>query len=529
MIRTENKDLYPTPSEVVELMIKKVSPNNGDRILEPSAGTGNILRKLMNPYSYNKYEVDVIEPEKELQSNLKELGGRLVSEDFLTYNTFTVYDSIIMNPPFSEGDKHLLKAISMMRSGGKICCLLNSETLENPFSVYRKDLLRKLDELNAEITDLGQCFKDSERTTDVNISMVYIDIPKSESDIMEHFKKEKELEFEYNENTEITDRRLDVFSGLVEQYELEMNSVLKLIDEYYKIVLMSNDKPVIELKTNGFMDNPIELNKNSLNKFKNRIVKEIRHKYWSTLLERTELTTTMTGEMLEKYRSKIKEFEDVEFNISNIKQVQIDVVSQLVGGVEESIMKFFNDVTYKYSYYDTGNNIHYYNGWCSNQVGIIGKKVIIPAIGVFNVYTKNFSLPFDTETQISDIHKVFSYFDDGNISDPSTVRNILSSIRNTDTTTNIDFPYFTIDIYKKGTVHIKFKRPDLVKKINIYCGKKLNGLPPCYGKKSYKDMTDREKKIIDEFEGRKSYEETMKNPSMYIMDTRQMLSLTTSK
>ena len=39
-----------------------------------------------------------------------------------------------MNPPFSEGDKHLLKAINIMKNGGQIVCILNAETIKNPYS-----------------------------------------------------------------------------------------------------------------------------------------------------------------------------------------------------------------------------------------------------------------------------------------------------------------------------------------------------------------------------------------------------------
>ncbi|MBR6901368.1 MAG: DUF4942 domain-containing protein, partial [Synergistaceae bacterium] len=40
-------------------------------------------------------------------------------------------------------------------------------------------------------------------------------------------------------------------------------------------------------------------------------------------------------------------------------------------------------------------------------------------------------------------------------------------------------------LYKKGTCHLKFKDMDLLKKFNIYCGKKSNMLPDDYGYAPY--------------------------------------------
>ena len=82
-----------------------------------------------------------------------------------------------MNPPFSDGDKHLLKAIDLIQNGGRVICLLNSETLNNPYSNTRKDLLNQLQKYNAEITDLGQAFRYADRKTDINISMIDITVP----------------------------------------------------------------------------------------------------------------------------------------------------------------------------------------------------------------------------------------------------------------------------------------------------------------------------------------------------------------
>lgn len=59
--------------------------------------------------------IDCVEINKDLRNCLKGAGYRVVGDDFLTYSTMKQYDLIVMNPPFSNGDAHLLKALKMQQ------------------------------------------------------------------------------------------------------------------------------------------------------------------------------------------------------------------------------------------------------------------------------------------------------------------------------------------------------------------------------------------------------------------------------
>ena len=43
-------------------------------------------------------------------------------------------------------------------------------------------------------------------------------------------------------------------------------------------------------------------------------------------------------------------------------------------------------------------------------------------------------------------------------------------------------------------------------------------MPPSYGKKVYKDMTQEEKAVVNEFEGEKEYQKVMNNKGYYLFD-----------
>lgn len=152
---------YPTPKNLVDKMLEGIDLRGIKSILEPSAGSGNIVDRVVelknsmydSYYSQKNYkaDVDTVEIDKNLQHILKGKNYRVVHDNFLSYNTFKKYDLIIANPPFLDGHKHLLKMLEMQKSGGRIICMLNAETLRNPYSVTREDLVRKLVGYNAEI------------------------------------------------------------------------------------------------------------------------------------------------------------------------------------------------------------------------------------------------------------------------------------------------------------------------------------------------------------------------------------------
>lgn len=53
-------------------------------------------------------------------------------------------------------------------------------------------------------------------------------------------------------------------------------------------------------------------------------------------------------------------------------------------------------------------------------------------------------------------------------------------------TKNIEFNFFDVTFYKRGTAHIVFKNMEVLKRLNIFAGQKKAWLPPVYGKKHIK-------------------------------------------
>ena len=102
-------------------------------------------------------------------------------------------------------------------------------------------------------------------------------------------------------------------------------------------------------------------------------------------------------------------------------------------------------------------------------------------------------------------------------------------------TRNIPCKYFKIDLFKKGTMHIKFypEAMKLVDRLNIYASQKKGWLPPNYGRAKYGNMREDERAVVDSFHGDGStgsgaeiYSEVLAAADFYLADpTKKMPAL----
>ena len=132
MYTQEETQFYPTPKELAEHIGRKINQREIFSVLEPSAGKGDLLLALDTKYSR---AIEVIEADPNLQAILKEKDYPIVGDDFLNFSTYMSYDLILMNPPFKDGDKHLLKAIEIQKNGGQIICILKIIKPEIPLAL----------------------------------------------------------------------------------------------------------------------------------------------------------------------------------------------------------------------------------------------------------------------------------------------------------------------------------------------------------------------------------------------------------
>jgi predicted RNA methylase len=123
-----NPDFYPTPPEVASLMLDPLDLR-GKTILEPSAGKGDLAKECI---ARGAHEVLWCETETELCRIIH--GGKGLHQlcgDFLSVTADQVshIDMIVMNPPFSADERHILHAWEIAPAGCEIVALCNWNTI----------------------------------------------------------------------------------------------------------------------------------------------------------------------------------------------------------------------------------------------------------------------------------------------------------------------------------------------------------------------------------------------------------------
>lgn len=520
-------EFYPTPERLIGKITMGVDWQKVETVLEPSAGKGNIVDYIKDRRKYlwdasGEMDIDCVEIDPELRSTLKGKGYRVVHDDFLTFTTYKHYDLVIMNPPFSAGAAHLTKALDMQENGGGVICILNAETLRNTCTNERKALAKRLDDIGAEVTFLEGEFTSAERPTGVEIAVVkaYFPEPERESYIFESLKKKVYAERVYEETAELAPN--DFVEAIVRRYNLEVESGIKLIQEYRAMCPhILNDlrddsaynKPILEMKI-GSHDLSV-----------NGFVKRVRAKYWNALFHNPKFTGQMTSNLASNYYSQVEELSNYDFSVYNIRCIQEEMSRNLVKGIEDCIIELFDKLSHQYAYSDElQNNIHYYNGWKTNKAWYINKKVILPYMNAFSWYDGRFDPDYKIRGQLADIEKALNYLD-GGLTECRDMEMWLKHAAETGQTKKIRLKYFYVTFYKKGTCHIEFTNEELLKKLNIFGSQQKGWLPPGYGKKTYQEMRPDERAVVDDFEGEESYRQTVANAKYFIYDPKSSIPM----
>lgn len=514
------EQFYPTPPELAEKVAELIQfPCTP--ILEPGAGDGALIegfsktdcRSWQHRYSEKDFHCIEINPERAVI--LKDKEYTVIWDDFMTFDPLMPYKTIIMNPPFHSGAKHLLKALNILADGGEIACILNAETIKNPYTNERKELLRQIEESEESKIEFVQSAFDD---TDVEVALIYVK-KKDTSDrciTFENFKKN--VVAERQEKGDFAMTRYNATDALIDRYRAEVKTALRLYDEilnYNKVSLHAQYHEVFEIKiSSGHKAGA------------SGIVQAINYNYWRELLYSEELNHLLTNDARQAYTLKLREMSEYEFNERNILQLKEDLCKSLFGNIDDAIMKVWHDFTCRFSWNEYSKNIHYYNGWKTNKAFKCNKKIIIPLYAFSDWCGEKSLKTYKVQGALSDIEKAMNYLDCGRTEDPDMFEKLkVAQERNENL--GIDTKYFVVNLYKKGTAHLTFKDMELLKKFNLYCGKKNKWLPDDYGTKPYDKLSVEEKAVADSFEGEKSYTETYRNRQFYLpQNTTNLLMLT---
>lgn len=532
-IENENarKNFYPTPPALADKLMQGIDWDFTQSVLEPSAGKGDLARVAANKMynarrgfpvydEHSKLEaleqadIDCVEIDSFLRSQLENTGFRVVHDDFLTFETQKRYDLILMNPPFDRGAEHLLHALELIEHGGTIRCILNAETIRNPCTPARQRLLKAL-ETDSSIEYVSGAFADAERPTGVEIAIVHKTVAreKPDSTIMEDMRKAPTYKTHETPQEYAEIVRYNQIEEWVNRYNYEVACGIRLIEEYEAMIPHILDKPsdkyaspILELKLHaGGHDRDARIN---------AYIRQTRRKYWSMIFKQESITQRLTSNLINELHDSVNALMDYDFSVYNILTLVIKMNGKVINGVEDTIVQLFDEWTARCWNEDSPNR-HYYDGWKTNDCFSVGKKVIIPFYDAFSSWDKRFS-SWRVASKFRDVEKVFDFLDSGRTDWPGDIESVFRIAETTQNTRNIDTKYFTVTFFKKGTAHLVFKDMELLEKFNLFAGQKKGWLPPSYGKKKYADMNAEEQHVVDSFQGRERYEYVMSHADYYL-------------
>lgn len=161
---------YPTPDDVAKRVeqaagVLQSAKSPRLRILEPSAGTGNLARRCIKRFDLKDWghyaeryrdeyrwdnQVDCIEIQPHLSDQLRADGiyNRVTCADFLKVTPDPVYDRVVMNPPFDrERDiDHVMHALKFLKPDGCLVAIMSAGTefRETRKSIAFRELMEKM-------------------------------------------------------------------------------------------------------------------------------------------------------------------------------------------------------------------------------------------------------------------------------------------------------------------------------------------------------------------------------------------------
>lgn len=487
-----NDNFYPSPKEVQELLTQGLSSYDIQKVLEPSAGKGDLAQHLQKNFTHAT--IDVVEKEPDCCHILNGQGFSVLGHDFLQFHTYTEYDAIVMNPPFTEGDKHILHAIHLAeRQVQKKCvihAIVNAETIRNPYSKSRQKLALLCQKYQAEITFHADLFQQAERQTNVETAIIKMTVSPTTAKVdtwLNEINKRVEIQFESQElemslstffHSQELAERVEEIQSLVMRYDYHVKKIKAYFEsqkalEYLESLLAKESDFSFHSVTNY-----------GENKSLNTCLESVRERYWEAILNTDEFQKNLTAHGKTKLNQYLMDAAKLEINLDNIKLLLQALMQNADDMLLDSCVHMFDNIT-QYHHEEYANNIHYYDGWDTNSAFKVNKKIILPLMrdNVFDLdeamgKVRRFGQPSqDIRYNYQSIdYCVKAYLDD-----------LMKMCQLLDPQKNIEFQTLgrgefenevcRFKMFRKGTVHIWFKDMALLEKFNMICGQQKKWVP----------------------------------------------------
>ena len=122
----------PTPHGIAARMVQLAAIMHGERVLEPSAGSGRLVEAVLAATPFANVDVCelAIAAREVLVVKQRYLTFSLIGSNFLHLATSPTFDAILMHPPAAEAAAHVLKAFQLhLRRGGRMVAIVPDQAV----------------------------------------------------------------------------------------------------------------------------------------------------------------------------------------------------------------------------------------------------------------------------------------------------------------------------------------------------------------------------------------------------------------
>lgn len=436
------EEFYPTPKEVIDRMMMGVNVS-GKVVLEPSAGTGNIVDWLKEA---GAREVLACERNHDLQRIVSQKCD-LICDDFLklTSEEISHIDMIVMNPPFSNAAQHILHAFEIAPAGCEIIAICNSQTIENTYSMERKRL-KEIIEFNGGTEDLEQCFKNAARPTDVWVTLVKLYKPGEGNHEFDGYLFSDEEEEEYNGSEGLMP--YNVIRDVVNRYIMAVSKFDAVMAASQEINDLTSLIGGCSIKFGAYRSNKNFHSTVTREMFKKQLQKES----WGFIFNKLNMSKFVTSKVRETINNFVEQQQNVPFTMRNI-YTMLDMIVKTQGNrMNQSLVEVFEMICSFSAENSTAGET-----WRTNANYMVNRKFIVPDICRYDARWPSSKVEYSYRRNCD------------KVCDLNTALNFISGNQFNEYLSNfirdnvipwgewVEWGYFRIKGFKKGTMHFEFR------------------------------------------------------------------------
>jgi hypothetical protein len=457
-----NSEFYPTPKKVIEELGLDVT---GKIILEPHAGSGNFLDYFKEQ---GAKQILCCELDQRL-AEIAKTKGKFLKHDFfkVVSEEISHIDMIVMNPPFSNADKHIFHAWEIAPEGCEIVSLCNYETIAKD---YRYSKLNKLIDNYGNSYNLGDCFSQAERKTGVEVGLVKLYKPRvsKETDYSGFFLEDDEEEYQENGVMHYNEVR-----ALVNRYVGAMKT--------FDLLKQQQENLNYNLQGLGIRGLTFQAGHNEIITDKETFGKLIQIKSWKHIFHKMKIEKYVTKGVMDDINKFVETQTKIPFTMKNIYKM-FDII---IGTRDVNFNKALEEVIDNFTRH-THENRYAVEGWKTNSGYMLNKKFItgwcVETSYSGNLQIKEWNSNFE---KITDLVKVLCNLTGTNYDNIKSIKyspcdvneegylttngtrvrtvndagysNRIMHYDSFKTNTWYEWAFFEFKVFKKGTMHLKFK------------------------------------------------------------------------